>query len=166
MTGVLSTGNHWLDGDMREFRVEPDDGSRRRKMRRNTLLCALTISSPLFMILILFFISGTPHLRTIVPLAIFAVCAGVFYVAARLGIERGELNTVYLLTERELVRRRNGWPDDRIAFAEIDAVSSTRRCLVIRSTDQFKKIAIPRKVNGFAYLLSELEEHRLKVAQS
>lgn len=143
---------------MKEFRIESDEVNRRRLIRRNTVWTTVAICSPLLTVAVLLSVPGTPHLRVIIPVMIFAVCAGLFYGTAQLGRERRELDTVYALTEREIIRRRNGWPDDRILFNEIRELSNTRRYLVIKSADPLIHIAVPKGVENYPLFLRELEE--------
>ncbi|MGZ4733862.1 MAG: hypothetical protein ACXVZH_17140, partial [Terriglobales bacterium] len=89
------------------------------------------------------------------------VCAvgGAYYVGVRLGLEREKLKATFLLTDRELVRRIEGWPDIRIALSEINALCEHRNSLVVESGDPSRRIAVPKDVERFESLRTELLKH-------
>jgi hypothetical protein len=90
---------------------------------------------------------------------VVAVILGAYLLAARIGQERFELGLVFLLTDKALVRRRQGWPDVQIGLAEIAALYERPGWLVVESNEPRRTIAIPERVEGFESLRSELTKH-------
>ena len=147
---------------MMELKIGYDDVQRRTRLRRNMLAIILTIGSPLVMVALLLLLpkheeNVVPTTR-LIPVLIFVASAACFYSAARLGAERMKLTTSYLLTGTELIRRRVGWPDDRIALNKIEAVIYRHRSMVVISTEQQRRFVIPERFVGFSSLAHELDK--------
>jgi hypothetical protein len=146
---------------MSEFRVEAN----RRRDGRIQLIIWGTI--PLLLVATVLGIYGAvcfhPYVyATFTWLAVLTVAGAIVgghFLAIHLGRERSRRDTVYLLTERDVVRRRTGWPDVRIDFSEISTLLETRDWLVVESVQPARKIAIPKDVEGFASLRAELAKH-------
>lgn len=147
---------------MMELKIGYDDAHRQARLRRNTLAIAITICCPLVMVGLLLLLPKDGEIaaqaRWLVPVGIFAFCAACFYYAARLGTERMNLTTTYLFTGTELIRRRSGWPDDRIALKDIDSVTHKHGRIVVTSALDQRGFIIPEKFEGFASLLHELDK--------
>jgi hypothetical protein len=147
---------------MTELKFGYDDAYRQTRLHRNTLKTILTISSPMIMVALLLFLPKEgqfiTYARLLVPPGIFAICGACFYYGWRLGTERMNLTTTYLFTGTELIRRRRGWPDDRIALNETDAVIYDNRSIVVTSTAHERRFIIPDNFEGFASLVRELEK--------
>jgi predicted nucleic acid-binding Zn ribbon protein len=149
---------------MSEFRVEFNEANRRRD-RRIRLIVWGTI--PLLLVATLLGIYGAlssrPHVYAtftwFAVLIVVGAIVGAHFLGIRLGIERLERDIVFLLTEKDLVRRRKGWPDVRIDFSEISALLERKDWLVVESVQPTRRIAIPREVEGFASLRAELAKH-------
>lgn len=145
-----------------ELKIGYDDAHRQARLRRNMFAIAITICCPLVMVGLLLLLPKDGEVATqarwLVPVGIFAFCAACFYYAARLGAERMNLTTTYLFTGTELIRRRRGWPDDRIALKDIDSVTHKHGRIVVTSTLNQRGFIIPEKFEGFASLLHELEK--------
>jgi hypothetical protein len=73
---------------------------------------------------------------------------------------------LFVLSDKEIIRKRDGWPDDRIAFAEIDSVYDRPGWLVVESAEPRRKIPIPCEVSGFEELRAELAKHHPFSAQT
>jgi hypothetical protein len=100
--------------------------------------------------------------NTLIILAVgilaFAV-SGAYYLAVRMGFERAKLNVVLSLTDRDLICRREGWPEVTIGLAEIKALYDRRSALLVESRKPARMIAIPKDVTGFESLRAELLKH-------
>jgi hypothetical protein len=66
---------------------------------------------------------------------------------------------VFVLNDNEIVRKRQGYPDVRIAFTEIATLGEELRWLVVKTDDPQKKIAIPSEVSGYDTIRTELTKH-------
>lgn len=103
---------------------------------------------------------GVDTILALVAAVIVMGSVGSAYVlAARSGIERTKLSTVFLLNDEGLIRKRHGWPDVRIGLNEIRALSESAGWLVVESLEPCRRIAIPDDVEEFENLRSELAKH-------
>lgn len=150
---------------MSEFRVAFDKASQRRRDGKIRLAAWGTI----FLLLaaavvgILSARFSDPQVNTsftwFAVLIVVSAVVGAYFLGIRLSLERLERDIVFLLTDKDVVRRRTGWPDIRIDFKEISALLERRDWLVVESVQPVRKIAIPREVEGFASLRAELAKH-------
>lgn len=145
---------------MREFRIGTDSSSDRRE----TLRSWGTPLSPIAIVAVVVFISslhqrGEVAFRWLWPLMIFGTVIGAYVVAFRLGSQRAKRGMIFALSDNELIRRRSGWPDDRIAFSEIDGLYERPSGLVVESTEPLRRISIPREADGFEVIRAELGKH-------
>jgi hypothetical protein len=106
---------------------------------------------------------SNPHVNTAFTWLAISIVAGAIVgahlLATRLGLEKLERDTIFLLTEEDVVRRRAGWPDVRIGLSEITSLIERRNWLVVEGAESTSRIAIPREVDGFATLRAELAKH-------
>lgn len=148
----------------REFRVRQNDESERSTGRTFRLVMWGAVVALLLVIaLILFTARDLPEMTT--PLFIAAgviVVAAVFVAygfAVQLGLEKARRTFVFLLTETNLIRKREGWPDVDIELSEIVMLSEGRKGVVVDAVKPQRRIAIPREVEGFLELQSALARH-------
>ncbi len=152
---------------MREFKIETDALSKRRETRVRLLSWGTVLS--LFAMTVLIYVLGFMGLLSAgsdlrwlawlsVP-AIFGAVIGASILACREALRRAEREMVFVLDDNGIVRRRKGYPDEKIAFSEIGALSEEMRWLVIYSIEPRRKIAIPHDVKGFDALRAELAKH-------
>lgn len=150
---------------MREFRIASDKISSRSRDRSIRLILwgiVLVLSG-----ITLFAVYGARSASRQVNTVLLLVCVlivvvaflGIRFFAVRLGVEKMERDLVFVLTDKALVRRRNGWPDIRIELSEINALYERRGRLVVESVEPRRKIVVPEGVDGFAFLRSELTKH-------
>jgi hypothetical protein len=90
---------------------------------------------------------------------VMGAVGGAYIVAWRNGVERAKRNAVFLLTEKELIARRNGWPDVRIGLSEIKALYKQPGRLIVASPDKSRLIAIPEDIEGYGNLRSQLARY-------
>jgi len=107
--------------------------------------------------------SASPELvRALGWLAVVIVVAAIVgapFLASRLGLEKFEHDLVFVLTDKAVVRRRQGWPDVQIGLAEIRGLYQRPGWLVVESNEPRRTMAIPERVEGFESLRSELTKH-------
>ena len=149
---------------MSEFRVVFNEANRKRD-RRIRLIIWGTI--PLLLVATVLGIYGAlsfhPYVYAaftwLAVLMVASAIVGGHFLAIHLGRERSRRDTVFLLTERDVVCRRAGRPDVRIDFSEISTLLEGRDWLVVESVQPVRKMAIPKDAEGFASLRAELAKH-------
>ncbi len=151
---------------MTEFRVLPSDALTERRRHRSIRIILWGAVFALVAIPVI----GIGRVRsasyqenavyTCLAVAILiGAVGGAYYAAARMGLERAKLKTTLVLTDQELVRRREGWPDVRIALSEINALYAHPNSLVVESVDRSRRIAVWKDVERFESLRAELLKH-------
>jgi hypothetical protein len=154
-----------------EFRAVSNEAIRRRDR-----WIRLTVWSTIPLLLVTTFVgvyaalSSSPHVyatfKWFAVLIVVGAIVGAYFLGNRLSIERLERDMVFVLTEKDVIRRRTGYPDIRIGFSEIGALLERNNWLVVESIPPIKKTAIPRGVEGFAALRAELAKHCAVVKRS
>jgi hypothetical protein len=154
---------------MSEFRVVFKEADRNRDLR----IRLAAWSTILLLLGATFFgiygaLSSRPRVSTaftwLAVLIVAGAIVGAYFLALRLGLERVERGLVFVLTEEGLVRKRTGWPDTQIGFAEIKALYQRPGWLLVESSEPRRRIAIPERVEGFDSLRAELVKHSVIVA--
>jgi hypothetical protein len=84
---------------------------------------------------------------------------GAFVAAFHGGIAEAKRRWVFIVTEKALARREKGLPDIEIGLSEIAAINERRHWLVVESETQRQKIAVPREIENYSMLRSELARH-------
>jgi len=151
---------------MAEFRVAAGAG----KFTGVSIRLALWTSAVALTGVMLFALYGSPDqiesLR--VPLACLAVIivlgavvlAHVF--SFRRGLDKVKRDLLLEMTEDGLVSKRPGWPDVRIGFAEITALSERPGWLIVKAPQ--RTIMIPDQVERFSSLRAQLGRHAVITA--
>lgn len=150
---------------VREFKIETDAPNKRREI---LLLCGVTLA-PIVGVLVevlaagfIFHPStrGDSAFRWLGPLMFSGTLIGgyiiAFSVAFRLGMRRAKRQMIFALSDKEIIRRRSGWPDDAIAFSEIGALYDGPGGLVVETIAPIRRISIPREVTGLDAIRAEL----------
>lgn len=152
---------------MTEFRIETNALSKRREVRVRLLSWGTVLS--LIVVTVLIFVLGFLGLLRAdsdlhwlkwlaVPFMLGSVI-GAAFLACREALHRAEREMVFVLDDDGIVRRRNGWPEVKIAFSEVDTIREELRYLVVYSTDPYRKIAVPRDVKAFEVFCAEVAKH-------
>ena len=151
---------------MSEFRVISDEKSIRKRERSIRLVfwgAAFTLSG-----VTLFAVYGadsaSPQLNIaliwLAGVIVAGTIVGANLLSYRQGMEKVKRDLSFELTDKDLIRRKAGWPDVRIGLAEIRALyEHPGGGLVVESVEPVKRVAIPAEVEGFAALRSELAKH-------
>ena len=154
---------------MSQFSVMLNDANRKRDFRIR-LVAWGTVLALLVATFVGIYGALSSHPRVSAAFTWFAVlivaCAivGAYLFALRLGLERVERGLAFLLTEEGLVRKRPGWPDLQIGFAEIKALYQRPGWLVVEGGEPRRTVAIPDRVEQFESLRKELAKHSPIVA--
>lgn len=152
---------------MPEFKIENDALSKShqdmvRLLSWGTVLSLIAIT---VLILILGFsglLKADSELHWLAWLAVPAMLGavvGAATLAYREAMRRAEGEMVFVLDDSGIVRRRKGFPEVKIAFAEVDSLSEELRWLVVKSTEPSRKIAIPNDVKGYEVIRAEIAKH-------
>ncbi len=128
---------------MSEFKVISDNKSFRKRERwtRLTLWGAAFALSCITLFAFYGANSASPELTTVLAwlagLIVAASIVGANLVSYRQGMERVKLDSSFELTDKDLIRRKAGWPDVRIGLPEIRALYERQGWLVVECrTDQ------------------------------
>ncbi len=150
---------------MSEFRVSSNKEStlRRDHSTRLILWGAVLVLSCITLFAVFGAGSASPQINTalawLAGLIVVASFVGANLVSYRQGMERVKRDLSFELTDKDLIRRKAGWPDVRIGLQEIHALYEAQSWLVVESIEPIRKIAIPAEVEGFAVLRAELAKH-------
>jgi len=148
-----------------EYRVAPNTKSSQREdqLMRVTLWGAVSLLLAITVFALIGARSVSAGLDTALAVAAGAIVmgavGGAYIVAWRNGLERAKRNVVFLLTEKELIARRNGCPDVRIGLSEIKALYKQPGKLIVASPDKSRLIAIPEDIEGYGNLRSQLVKY-------
>ncbi len=91
---------------------------------------------------------------------------GAYIAGVHWGIQRDRRKWIFLLSDNEIIRKRDGWPDDKIAFSEIGALYDGPGALVVESAEPLRRISVPKEVNGLEVIRTELAKHHPFSAQA
>ena len=153
---------------MPEFRVEKNALKRETRFRMlswGTVLLLTVIAAVLLTLRASGYIGDSSNLGSIFVLAIFGAAVIAIVLAPREGLRRAERKMVFVLEDDAVVRKRQGYPDVRIPFSEINTLGEELGRLVITSVEPRRKIGIPYSVSGYKEIRSELARHCLLSAR-
>jgi len=150
---------------MSEFRVSSNKESTLRRDHGTRLILWGAVLVLLCITLFAIFgaRSASPQINTalawLAGLIVAASIVGANLVSYRQGMEKVKRDLSFELTDKELIRRKAGWPDVRIGLTEIHALYETQGWLAVESIEPIRKMAIPAEVEGFAVLRAELAKY-------
>jgi hypothetical protein len=150
---------------MSEFKVISEKKSFRKRERwtRLTLWGAAFALSCITLFAVYGADSASPQINTalawLAGLIVAGAVGGAYFLSYRQGMEKIKRDLSFELTDKDLIRRKTGWPDVRIGLQEIHALYEGQGWLVMESFEPIKRIAIPAEVEGFAVLRAELAKH-------
>ena len=88
-----------------------------------------------------------------------AVCAEYFY-GRKIAIAQKKQEASFVLTDKDLALKREGWPDSRIALASISLLSEAPEGMhVAGSDDPSLRMIVPRDMEGYVMLRDELAKY-------
>lgn len=147
---------------MREFKIGDDVLKHEAKFRIlawSAVLLLMAVSVSLFALPVSGVLSAHLKLGFVFVFTLLSSIIGACILGFREVLNYAERQMIFVLDDTRIVRKRRGFPEETITFSEIGTLSEELRWLVIYSRDPLKKIAIPRKVNGFEVIRAELEKH-------
>lgn len=147
---------------MAEFKIEGDALRREARLKAlpwGTVLLLLAATVLLFILGISGHLRTHPNIGSLFPFTLLGTVIGAAIVAFREALHLAERQMIFVLNDKEIVRKRKGFPDVKIAFSEIEILSEGRRYLVIKTALPEKKIAIRNDVSGYDTIRAELAKH-------
>lgn len=149
---------------MQAYKIETDALSERRETRVRllswgTVILLVAITVWLFFLRISGGLREDTNLGWLAVFALLGAVVGACILVWREILRRAEREMVFVLCDDGVIRRREGWPDVKIDFSEVDTLREGTRWLVIYSTEPRRKIAIPNDVRGFDEIRAELVKH-------
>jgi hypothetical protein len=149
---------------VREFRIDNDTLTKRREARFRllswgTVLLLTAATVLLFSLNMSGILSTHSNFGLLAVSSLLGAVIGASILGCREVLNYAERQMVFVLDDNEIVRRRQGFPDERIAFSEIDNLSEELRWLSIYSTEPRRKIAVPTSVRGYEVIRTELTKH-------
>ena len=109
---------------VRKFKIETDALSKRREIKVRLLswgaiLSLIAIIVLVFVLRFLGLLGAESPARWLVAFALLGAILGFYIEAFRLGMQRAKRRMLFFLSDKEIIRKRDGWPDDKIAFSEM-----------------------------------------------
>lgn len=147
---------------MQEFRIE---GHALRREHRfsvlswGTILLLTTATILLFVLGVTGHLSANSNLRWLFVFTFFGAVIGACILGCLEALHYAKRQMVFVLDDNEIIRKRQGYPDVKIAFSEIETLSEELRWLIINSTEPRRKIAVPNNVRGYEVIRAELAKH-------
>lgn len=92
-------------------------------------------------------------------IAVLGACFGAYVLVYRETLRYAGRQMIFVLNDHEIIRKRKGFADLKIAFTEMGSLREEMGWLVIRSRDQGKKIIIPNDIKGYENIHTELSKH-------
>lgn len=150
---------------MQTFRVEDDSLQRKRMARCILLACGTLCLGPATVALLLVLnayglVPKDSSIATwVIETGTLGSVIGSFALALRAAYYRLERKMVFFMDKDGITRRREGFPDEKINFAEIRSLRERRRWLIVASAKPYGSMMIPKAVNGFETIHVELAKH-------
>lgn len=146
---------------MQVFRIETDALSKRREARVRllswgTVVSLLVIAALLFVLRLSGLLESDSTFLWLAMLALLGGVIGAVVFACREALRSAERQMVFTLDENGIIRKREGWPDLKITFPEMDTLREELRWLVIYGGAPRKKIAVPKDVADYEAIRAEL----------
>ena len=148
---------------MPEFKIEGDALRREARFRVlswGSVLLLLGVTVLLFTLGVSGDLSASPDLGWLFVLTGLGTIIGAYVLASRESLHFAERQMVFVLNDNEIVRKRKGYPDVKIAFSEIATLREELRWLIIKTAVPYRKIAIPNTVSGYDTICAELAKHQ------
>lgn len=147
---------------MQEFRIE---GHALRRENRfsvlswGTILLLTAATVLLFVLGVTGHLSANSNLRWLFVFTVLGAVIGASILACLEALHYAKRQMVFVLDDNEIVRKRQGYPDVKIAFSEIETLSEELRWLIIYSSEPRRKIAVPTNVQGYEVIRAEIAKH-------
>ena len=147
---------------MPEFKIEGDALRREARFRIvswGTILSLLAVTVLLFTLRASGRLNANSDLRFVFAFTLLGTIIGAYVLASRKALHFAEREMIFVLNDNEIVRKRKGYPDVKIAFSEIATLREELRWLIIRTAEPQRKIAIPNTISGYDAICAELAKY-------
>ena len=147
---------------MPEFKIEGDalrHEARFRALLWGSVLLLLGVTVLLFTLGVSGDLSASPDLGSLFVLTGLGTVVGACVVGFREALHFAEREMIFVLNDNEIVRKRKGYPDVKIAFSEIATLREELRWLIVKTIEPQRKIAIPNTVTSYDAICAELAKH-------
>ncbi len=133
--------------------------ARFRALSWGAVLSLLGITVLLFVLGVSGDLSANWNLRWLFVFTLLGTVIGASILACREALRYAQRQMSFVLDGDGVVRKRRGYPEVRIPFSEIDALSEQLGWLIIKSSGPRRKIAIPNSIGGYGAIRAELAKH-------
>ena len=147
---------------MPEFKIEGDALRREARFRIvswGTILSLLAVTVLLFTLRASGRLNANSDLRFVFAFTLLGTIIGAYVLASRKALHFAEREMIFVLNDNEIVRKRKGYPDVKIAFSEIATLREELRWLIIKTAEPQRKIAIPNTISGYDAICAELAKY-------
>ena len=104
-------------------------------------------------------LNANSDLRFVFAFTLLGTIIGACVLASREALHFAEREMIFVLNDNEIVQKRKGYPDVKIAFSEIATLREELRWLIIKTAEPQRKIAIPNTISGYDAICAELAKH-------
>jgi|WetSurMetagenome_2_1015567.scaffolds.fasta_scaffold52074_3 hypothetical protein len=94
-----------------------------------------------------------------IAFTVLGAIMGASILACREALRYALRQMVFVLNDNEIVRKRRGYNDLRIAFSKVDYLREEMGWLIVKSADQQTRIAVPMNMIGYDAIRTELTKH-------
>jgi hypothetical protein len=154
---------------VQEFRIEGDTlrrESRFRALSWGTVLLLMVIAVVLSVLGAYGALRSNSNLGWLFVFTLLGTVFGACILACREALNCAEREMIFVLDDKRIGRRRQGYPEVEIAFSEVETLREELRWLVITSAEPRRKIAIPNDVKGYEVIRAELAKHHALSARA
>jgi len=145
-----------------EFKIEGDALRREARFRMlswGSVLLLLAVTLLLFTLRASGRLNANSDLRFVFAFTLLGTIIGACVLASREALHFAEREMIFVLNDNEIVQKRKGYPDVKIAFSEIATLREELRWLIIKTAEPQRKIAIPNTISGYDAICAELAKH-------
>jgi hypothetical protein len=137
-----------------DYKIEPDPLSKRHEARIRlaswgTVLSLFAMTVLVFVLCFRGLLTAQSNLKWLAAFALLGLVIGSCVLTGLEALRRAEREMVFVIDENAVVRKRKGWPDERIVFSEVSAIREELRWQVVESTEPYRKMAIPNDIKGY-----------------
>jgi hypothetical protein len=152
-----------------EFKIEGDALRREARFRVlswSAVLLLMAATVLLFVLGVNGVLGASSSLRFLFVFTLLGTVASACILACREALSYAERQMIFVLCDNGIVRKRQGYPEVKIAFSEINTLREELNWLIINSTEPRRKIAVPTNVKGYEVIRAELAKHHALSARA
>lgn len=92
---------------------------------------------------------------------VFAALGVAYFYGRKIGIAQQRQEASFVLTDKELILKREGWPDSQFKLASISVLNENSRGLQVSEGGEYPLwMSVPRELENYALLRAELAKHQ------